>query len=150
MTTPSIDPSRPQARPRRRPFGVQQYNRALGLVTAVLLLSGFAVLRMLTGADDTPLVENGNLELPAPPPVVTPATPQDVHRLRPRTSANNVPGEMSGPLIEDSSAWHNRPATYWQLAPADDLPAGTDAPRIDPPKIDPSEVNIAQQPDLLR
>ena len=125
-TTPQDSPAKSA---RSRPFRVQQYNRALGLVTAVLLLLGFGVLRLLTGAHDTPLVETGEIGQQAPSLPAVPATPQEVHRLRPQTTAAHP--DAAAPLLEDGDAWQNRPATYWQLVPNE-------------------EMDLAQDPELLR
>lgn len=135
MTSHHSDLSSQQPSARRRPFRVQQYNRALGLVTAVLLLLGFGVLRLLTGADDTPVVESGEVHLQVAPLEPPPRASQDVHRLRPQTTATPS-GELTHPLIEEPGTWQNQPATYWQLAPIDEAV--------------PQDIDVARQPDLLR
>lgn len=116
--------------PPAEPFRVQDNARALWGMMAVLLLSGFAVLRMLTGASDAPRVDtSGTIETtPAPSAVEKPR--DDVHRLRPQTSASLPSQEglyTAEALLTPGDGWNHLPVTHWQSLPGDQ--AASDAVR---------------------
>lgn len=117
---------------RTRPFRVYDHTRVLALVTAVLLLSGFGVLRLLTGAADTPRLEHTTVEKPVTP-VVEPAA-EEVHRLRPQTSGVlPMPGVTPPAATEEWS--HELPLSHWHLAP---------------PASEGMQFELAREPSLLR
>lgn len=110
-------------------FRVQDNARALWGMMAVLLLSGFAVLRMLTGASDAPRVDtSGTIEtMPLPSAVEKPG--DDVHRLRPQTSASLPSQEglyTAEALLMPGDGWNHLPVTHWQALPGDQ--AASDVP----------------------
>ena len=70
-----------------RRFRVHDNARALWTVMAVLLMSGFAVLRLLTGASDAPQVDTANSSETVQPAPPSEMPTDDVHRLRPQTSS---------------------------------------------------------------
>jgi hypothetical protein len=128
------------------PFRVQDNARALWLVMAVLLISGFAVLRVLTGASDAPQVDTAtHLDgVQEPPPLET--LDDDIHRLRPQTSATLPQVEPIVDVLETSEltvtgddGWNHLPAASWQSVPNQQNAETT---------VNTSE--LAHEPELLR
>ncbi|MCO6044622.1 hypothetical protein NG895_11955 [Aeoliella sp. ICT_H6.2] len=117
---------------RARPFRVYDHTRVLALVTTVLLLSGFGVLRLLTGAADTPRLETTTVEKPITS-VIEPAA-DEVHRMRPQTS-----GVLPIPASEAPASgeqWNqDLPLSNWQLMP---------------PTGERRDFDLAREPSLFR
>ncbi|WP_425399673.1 hypothetical protein [Aeoliella sp.] len=133
MTTSAAIATDPSHSARRaQPFRVYDHTRVLALVTAVLLLSGFGVLRLLTGAADTPRLETTTVEK-AVAPAIEPAE-DEVHRLRPQTS-----GVLPLPSVEPPAAgeqWnHELPLSNWHMLP---------------PSIEGKQIDLAREPSLYR
>lgn len=105
-------------------FRVQYDTRALWGVMVVVLVSGFAVLRTLTGAADAPKVDTAaTSDIEQAPPAMT--TPTDgVHRLRPQTSSSLPPVERLDStelLLDETDGWNHLPAANWQMLPGKEL-----------------------------